>query len=115
MKTLEQTDALSLKDKELLEEVKIRILRFLSSAEIVLYGSVARGTQGPESDYDVLVLTKETLTSNQEGEIRDALFDLEMTTGAALTTLFYSEEEWQTPVSRVSPFRHEVQRDGIVL
>ncbi len=115
MKTLEQMDVLSLKDKELLEEVKMRIHRFLSSAEIVLYGSVARGTQGPESDYDVLVLTEETLASNQEGEIRDALFDLEMTTGAALTMLFYSKEEWQTPVSRVSPFRQEVERDGIVL
>ena len=57
MKTIEQTHVVSEEDKALLREMKKVIREVVSAAEVLLYGSVARGTQGPESDYDILVLT----------------------------------------------------------
>ena len=42
------------------------IAAFLPGASVVLYGSVARGEQGPESDYDVLILVDAPLTRQEE-------------------------------------------------
>ena len=44
-------------DIELLKQCKAAITDILPDAEIILYGSRARGDAHPDSDYDLLVLT----------------------------------------------------------
>ena len=113
MMKLEDARAISMKDKVLLAEVKEVVRRFLPAAEVYLYGSVARGTHGAESDYDFLVVTDEPLTTGHEETIWDAVFDVETARGVPISVQFCAKDEWQRHQSM--PFYVEVRRDGIAL
>ena len=58
MKRLENVHVISQDDKRLLRELKDVVLRWAPDADLLLYGSAARGSRRPESDYDVLVLLR---------------------------------------------------------
>lgn len=113
MKTIEQAGVVSEEEKALLGETKKIIQGFLPTAEILLYGSAARGTQGPESDYDVLVLTDEPLSTEEEDRIRDAVYDLQLMRRELISTIFYARDFWDKHPGM--PFHREVDRDAIVL
>ena len=113
MMKLEDASAISMKDKGLLAEVKEVVRRFLPAAEVYLYGSVARGTRGAESDYDFLVVTGESLTTGDEEIIWDAVFDVEMARGVPVSVQCCAKDEWQR--HQRMPFYVEVRRDGIAL
>ncbi|MBM4045109.1 MAG: nucleotidyltransferase domain-containing protein [Planctomycetes bacterium] len=115
MRTLQRVRAVCAKDKKLLQECKGIIQRLLPGATVLLYGSVARGRQGPESDYDVLVLTENLLSTREEEEVGDALFDLELEHEVVISLLFFTKEQWGTSLYRAMPLHREVERDGIVL
>jgi predicted nucleotidyltransferase len=85
----------------------------LPAAELYLYGSVARGMQGPESDYDFLVVTDVPLMTGDEEKIWDAVFDVEMARGVPISVQFCSKDDWQRHQSM--PFYIDVRRDGIAL
>ncbi len=113
MKTIEQVHVVSDEDKKFLCETKKVIQGFLPAAEVLLYGSAARGTHGQESDYDVLVLTDVSLSNKEEEEIRDAVYDLQVAWGELISTIFHSREFWDKHPGM--PFHQEVARDAIVL
>ena len=115
MRTLEQTDTVLTKDKELLREIKQVIQRFLPEAPVLLYGSVARGAGGPESDYDILVLTDAPISIRQQVPIRNAIFDLELRRDMVVCLGFYCKTEWEQPPVCASPFHENVQTEAIVL
>ena len=115
MRTLEKASAVSDEDKALLQELKAVIQRHRADAEILLYGSVARGTRGPESDYDVLVLTEDPLEWQEEEAVRAAVYELELEHDVIASMIVTSRAQWDRSVVRGSPFRKEVERDAIVL
>ena len=115
MRTMEEADVLSEADRELLHEIKRIVRRSLPTAEVMLFGSMARGTRHHESDYDILVLTDTELTPTGQNVIRDPIFDLEVERGVVICTVVYSKEEWDESTIHVSPFHQEVERDAIVL
>jgi len=115
MKTLEEAQSIAAGNKELLCNVKHVILRLLPTADVVLYGSVARGVQEQDSDYDVLVLTDRPLSKDLERAVERAILGLELDRGIVVSTIYYTREEWDTPVVRVSPFHAEVERDAVLL
>jgi len=113
--TVEGSTTIKAEDKRLLGKVKNAIQGVLPTATILLYGSASRGTRTSESDYDILVLSDNSLTVKEQSVVRDALFDIELETGAVICTLFYAKDEWESPLARVSPFHREVERDAVVL
>lgn len=113
MKTIEQTDVVSEKDKALLREVKDLIRTVVPTANVLLYGSVATGTQGQESDYDILVLTDEPLSKNEERRIERQVLDLELTHDVILSTIYHSKAEWDRRADL--PFHSEVEKHGVAL
>jgi uncharacterized protein len=113
MNTIEQTRVVSDQDKRLLGEMKKVIQAVLPTAEVLLYGSVARGIQGPESDYDILVLTDEPLSRNEKGQIERQVLDLELAHDVVLSTIYHSKEEWGARAAL--PFHNEVQKYGVTL
>ena len=58
-----------------------------TSAEIILYGSRARGDAHSESDYDLLILTDGEATLELEDTFRRILYPIELETGAVLTVV----------------------------
>jgi predicted nucleotidyltransferase len=85
-----------------------------SKAHIILYGSRARGNERPDSDWDVLILTKYPVDINIERQFRNALYDLELETGEPFSVFVYSEADWNTR-QIITPFHTNVTREGISL
>jgi predicted nucleotidyltransferase len=85
------------------------------SAEVILYGSRARGDAQTDSDYDLLVLVEEEVDWLLEDQLRQHLYPLELATGAVLTVHAYSRRTWDSPLYRAMPFVQHVERDGIIL
>lgn len=85
------------------------------SAEVILYGSRARGDADPDSDYDLLVLTDGEVDLEREDLFRRQLFSIELETGAVLTVILMSRNDWYSALYGAMPFRQNVERDGIVL
>lgn len=113
MKTIEQTNAVSRSDKALLDETKRTILDILPDAMILLYGSVAVGTRGPESDYDLLVLTEVPVPEKKKEAVERGLLGLELSHDVILSTIYHAKEEWRSRTGL--PFHEEVEKHGLVL
>jgi predicted nucleotidyltransferase len=115
MRTLDSVGVLSARDIELLRQVKAAIQRRLPAATVLLYGSVARGTHRPDSDYDILVLTDVPLAYGEKDAVRDEVFEVELECGSVISALFYAKSDWDTPLYQAMPLHEEVDRDAIVL
>lgn len=83
-----------------------------SKAEVILYGSRARGDERSDSDWDILILTDYPIDIATERKFRDELYDLELETGEPLSVFVYSKHEWLTKQS-VTSFYHNVNLEGI--
>jgi len=103
------------RDKDLLSNLKRIIQGFSSSADIFLYGSVARGTESPESDYDILVLLDSPLTLSEEDAIQGAIYDLELSHGVVIFILFFTKSGWKDPLACAMPFHKQVEADAVLL
>lgn len=115
MKAVSEASTLSRSELVLLAELKELIQRVAPGATVLLYGSVARGEQGAESDYDVLALTDAPLSPQEENALLDAIYEWQLEQDVIVSPLFYSRNEWDDPIRRVSPFRKEVERDAVIL
>ena len=115
MRTLEEASAVTAEARDILAEFKRIVLEICPSATILLYGSVSRGTQTAESDYNFLVLTERPLSKAEEKEIRGKIYELELERSAILMTIYVSREQWESLLWRGSPLYKEIQRDGITL
>ena len=83
---------------------------------VILYGSVARGTQTEDSDIDVMMLVDGT--DEQLREYNERLSDISTELALKYVKVFsiidvkYQEyQEWKT----VSPFYKNVDREGVVV
>ena len=83
-------------------------------AEVILYGSRARGDERTDSDWDILILTDYSVNLQTEKKFRDKLYDLELETGEPFSVFAYSKNDWQTK-QRITPFYQNVTQEGIRL
>jgi len=83
-------------------------------AEVILYGSRARGDERTDSDWDILILTDYPINLQVERKFRDKLYDLELETGEPFSVFAYSKNDWQTR-QRITPFYQNVTQEGILL
>ena len=82
------------------------------TAEIILYGSRARGDERTDSDWDILILTDYTANLIIERKFRDKLYDLELETGEVFSVFVYSKNDWQSK-QRITPFYNNVSKEGV--
>lgn len=100
---------------ELLMEVKRRVLSVAPSAEVILYGSYARGEQGPDSDIDLLILVDgEHVDQALDTGIAHPLYHLEYATGTVISPRVVTRKAWYGRPLK-TPFYLEVERDGVKL
>lgn len=99
----------------LLSRIKQAVRAVEPDAQIFLYGSRARDEAKPDSDWDLLVLVKGEVNAKRTSQIRRQIYEIEWETGEVLCTIVRSQEQWQKPLSKVTPFWQSVNREGILL
>jgi uncharacterized protein len=98
--------------KKVSQLISQTIKKLDQNAEIILFGSRARGDERKDSDWDVLILTDKDLDYRLETSFRDSLYNLELETGEPLSFFFYSKNDWFTK-QKISPFFKNVTAEGI--
>lgn len=94
--------------------IKRNISEIDPDAQIILYGSRARGDEHKDSDWDLLILTNYPVDLIKEREFRNHLYDLELETGEPFSVFAYSKSEWETR-QKITPFYQNVSKEGIRL
>jgi predicted nucleotidyltransferase len=84
-------------------------------AEVILYGSRARGDAAPDSDYDLLILTEGEASLDREDRFRQSIFPIELETGCVLTVMLLNSNDWNSPLYDSMPFCRNVKREGIIV
>jgi uncharacterized protein len=102
-------------DRTLLKQCKQAIHFVESDADVVLYGSRARGEATRDSDYDILVLTDQPVNMRLRENLIESIYPLELETGAVITLITYNRQQWNSPLFQAMPFHKNVQRDGVAL
>ncbi|OFX59545.1 MAG: hypothetical protein A2046_07270 [Bacteroidetes bacterium GWA2_30_7] len=104
---------MNLKEKYIIGLIKSKIQKKNPDADIILFGSHARGTANQDSDWDILILLNTSNVSRKtEQEYRHELFDVELETGEPISTFVYSKTDWETKHS-VTPLYYNISKEGI--
>lgn len=86
----------------------------IPEAETILYGSRARGSMRPDSDFDILILLPDTISpaifAKRKTEIFGKLYDLELDWNVVISPLILLKSMWE---KMKTPFTCNVERDGI--
>ena len=103
-------------DKQMVDELVAGLLKIVDEqlGSVILYGSVARGTASSESDVDVALLIKGSLSSVTENELSDFIVDMNLKYDKVFSVIdidIDNYEKWKA----VAPFYKNVKQDGIVL
>lgn len=101
--------------ERLLERVQQEVRSVAPGAEIILYGSRARGDSGPVSDWDFLILVHQTVDRNLTLKIRNKLYDLELETDTVLGSIIRTKKDWDSPRYSVLPFKRRVEQEGVII
>ncbi len=83
------------------------------NAEIYVYGSQARGEAHPDSDWDLLILLEmPTISFEQETQLMDDFYELELQTGEVFSPLIYSKSNWYQTYTQ-TPIFQNIREEGI--
>lgn len=102
-------------DKALLDRCRRAIKQAVPDADVILYGSRARGDAHQYSDYDILVLVDQSVNIALKDRILTSVYPLELETGAMLTLVTYDRRRWESSPYRDMPFHKNVERDGVIV
>ena len=83
-------------------------------AEVILFGSRARGDAHDDSDWDVLILLdKDRITSQDIDDYTYPLRELGWLYNESINAILYTKRDWESSIA--SAFRQNVTEDGIRL
>jgi predicted nucleotidyltransferase len=100
---------------ELVETLKGLLKHVAPHAQVILYGSEARGEARPDSDIDLLILlNKEHISPKEEDEITAPLYDMEVSSGIIISPMVMTRKRWEE-AKRQTLFYYHVMKEGIVL
>ena len=82
------------------------------NAEIILYGSRARGDERIDSDWDILVLTDYPVSLEKEKIFRDKLYTLELETGEPISIFLFSKKDWKSRQKNTPFYKNVISQGG---
>lgn len=103
------------KEQYIISLIKSKINQKNPEAEVILFGSHARGEAHVDSDWDILILLNSLIVNRKtEKEYREELFEVELETGEPISTFVFSKSDWESRHS-VTPLYRSIKRDGIII
>lgn len=115
MRTLEEIKVLSKNEKEALSELKSQLKQRIPDAEIILYGSKARGDSEELSDIDLLILIDKKVDRKLKEKIVDIRYDIELKYDVVFGLVIENKNFWDSSLANAMPFHKNVEREGILL
>ncbi|MCX6335644.1 MAG: nucleotidyltransferase domain-containing protein [Bacteroidia bacterium] len=100
------------KDNNIIKLIKTSIMAIDPKAQVIIFGSRARGDAKKESDWDILILTDYPVSTEIERSFRNNLFDIEIETGEVFSTFVYQKQVWNTK-HKVTPLYRNIKREGV--
>lgn len=98
-----------------LYRLKADLLKIERTAQLILYGSRARGDARPDSDWDLLLLTEKPKISFEERmKIRRPITLIELELITILSLQIFNLEEWKNKFY-ITPYYENIQKEGILL
>ena len=103
------------KEKYIANLIKSKIYQKNPDAEVILFGSHARGEAQIDSDWDILILLNNlSVDRKTEKEYREELFDIELEIGEPISTFVFSRNDWESRHS-ITPLYQNIKQEGISL
>ena len=97
------------------------IQRFLKKAgsikqkiqAVYLFGSRARGTERPDSDYDLLLVVREDFSLSEKDALYDQVIDILLDTGRLVSLKIFKQTNFQRLRDLNTPFVSRVLAEGV--
>ena len=100
---------------EVVRQIKEIIRQVDPAAEVILFGSEARGEARPDSDIDLLVLLDgDTLSLTREETVTMPLYELELRTDVCISPIVMLKKQWRNRPFK-TPFYVNVVNEGVLL
>ena len=100
-------------EQHIINLINLSIRQKNPTAEIILFGSHARGNAHVASDWDILILLNNLIVDWKiEKELREALFEIELEIGEPISTFVFSKNDWETKHA-ITPLYTNIMREGI--
>jgi predicted nucleotidyltransferase len=101
--------------QHIIQLIRQKVNEIDNTAEVILYGSRARGDNKRDSDWDVMILLKQKNVDKKVEQIfRHNLLDLELEIGVPISVFVYSKSDWEGKYSMTPLFR-SIKKEGIVI
>ncbi len=97
----------------ILHDIKRAVLSVDNSADVLLFGSRARGDFHGESDWDILILTNEEVNNDFHSKLFSALLPLEMKHGINVSPIVRTRVVWNH--SMHTDLYINIYQEGVVL
>ena len=115
MKNFKEWKDRPLMRSDLISKIEKKVRSIAGDADIILFGSRARGNARGHSDWDFLILVDQGLDRKLEDKIRDSLYEIELATNEIISIIVRPRQLWNSARYAVLPFKKVVDQEGILL
>ena len=104
----------NLKKDRLMSSVVKRLKQGIKTpiCKIIVFGSRVKGTTGPDSDYDILLVLKEK-REDIINRLYDVVLDFLLEEGIDISLKIYTEKDFNEKMLLGTPFMIELRKTGV--
>lgn len=100
-------------EREILDHFKALVQQRVPLHQMILFGSRARGDADPDSDMDVLVVTRDPWDWDQREYISHCSWEAGFDEGIIVVPVVVSRDEWENGPERSSLLAMAVRAEGV--